>query len=94
MLQVAAAMPTRMAQKQSYISAFANYYNRERMHFGVLRVINDDSVEGGEGFGTHPHNDMEIISFSLEVSLNTATVWATEALSVKGTYRSCLREQE
>ena len=49
--------------------SFANYHNPERMHFGVLRVLNDDHVEGGMGFGTHPHNDMEIISIPLEGDL-------------------------
>ena len=42
--------------------SFAEYYNKERMGFGALRVINDDIVEAGEGFGMHPHRDMEIIS--------------------------------
>ncbi len=55
--------------KSNHTFSFANYYNRDRMHFGVLRVINDDYVEGGEGFGTHPHNDMEIISIPLEGDL-------------------------
>jgi len=45
--------------------SFANYYNPERMHFGVLRVLNDDFVEAGMGFGTHPHDNMEIISIPL-----------------------------
>jgi len=49
--------------------SFANYYNPERMHFGVLRVLNDDIVDGGEGFGTHPHDNMEIISIPLEGDL-------------------------
>ncbi|WP_421920083.1 pirin family protein [Marinifilum sp.] len=49
--------------------SFANYYNPERMQFGVLRVINDDSVAGGKGFGTHPHENMEIISIPLEGEL-------------------------
>lgn len=49
--------------------SFANYYNPERMHFGVLRVLNDDKVEGGRGFGTHPHDNMEIISIPLEGDL-------------------------
>ncbi|WP_426479274.1 pirin family protein [Chryseobacterium sp. CBSDS_008] len=49
--------------------SFANYYNPERMHFGVLRVLNDDKVEAGRGFGTHPHDNMEIISIPLEGDL-------------------------
>ncbi|MBC9813260.1 pirin family protein [Crocinitomicaceae bacterium CZZ-1] len=49
--------------------SFANYYNPERMHFGVLRVLNDDVVAGGMGFGTHPHDNMEIISIPLEGDL-------------------------
>ena len=49
--------------------SFANYYNPERMHFGVLRVLNDDIVEAGKGFGTHPHDNMEIISIPLEGDL-------------------------
>lgn len=49
--------------------SFANYYNPDRMHFGVLRVLNDDTVEAGMGFGTHPHDNMEIISIPLEGDL-------------------------
>ncbi|MEM6264190.1 MAG: pirin family protein [Bacteroidota bacterium] len=49
--------------------SFANYYNPERMHFGVLRVLNDDVVAEGRGFGTHPHDNMEIISIPLEGDL-------------------------
>lgn len=49
--------------------SFANYYNPERMHFGVLRVLNDDTVAPGMGFGTHPHDNMEIISIPLEGDL-------------------------
>ncbi|MDR0834805.1 MAG: pirin family protein [Candidatus Symbiothrix sp.] len=45
--------------------SFANYYDEERVHFGALRVLNDDIVIGGEGFGTHPHDNMEIISIPL-----------------------------
>jgi quercetin 2,3-dioxygenase len=49
--------------------SFANYHNPERMHFGVLRVLNDDIVANGRGFGTHPHDNMEIISIPLEGDL-------------------------
>lgn len=61
--------------------SFANYYNPERMNFGVLRVLNDDVVAGGRGFGTHPHDNMEIISIPLQGDLehkdsmgNSATI--------------------
>lgn len=49
--------------------SFANYHNPERMNFGVLRVLNDDTVAAGMGFGTHPHSNMEIISIPLEGDL-------------------------
>lgn len=49
--------------------SFADYYNPERMHFGVLRVLNDDTVAAGKGFGRHPHDNMEIISIPLSGDL-------------------------
>lgn len=49
--------------------SFANYHNPDRMHFGVLRVLNDDRVDAGMGFGKHPHDNMEIISIPLEGDL-------------------------
>lgn len=49
--------------------SFANYYDPERIHFGALRVLNDDTVEAGMGFGKHPHDNMEIISIPLEGDL-------------------------
>lgn len=49
--------------------SFANYYNADRMHFGALRVLNDDQVAPGRGFGTHPHENMEIVSIPLEGDL-------------------------
>lgn len=49
--------------------SFANYHNPARMNFGVLRVLNDDSVDAGMGFGTHHHDNMEIISIPLEGDL-------------------------
>jgi hypothetical protein len=45
--------------------SFADYYDPERIHFGALRVLNDDTVEAGMGFGKHPHDNMEIISIPL-----------------------------
>jgi redox-sensitive bicupin YhaK (pirin superfamily) len=49
--------------------SFANYYNPKRMGFGLLRVINDDVVQPGMGFGRHPHDNMEIISIPIMGSL-------------------------
>ncbi len=49
--------------------SFANYHNPERMNFGVLRVLNDDRVAAGTGFGTHPHDNMEIVSIPLDGDL-------------------------
>jgi redox-sensitive bicupin YhaK (pirin superfamily) len=49
--------------------SFADYHNPERVHFGALRVLNDDIVKGGEGFGRHPHDNMEIISIPLRGAL-------------------------
>lgn len=46
--------------------SFGHYFDPSRVRFGMLRVFNDDVVAPGEGFGTHPHNDMEIISIPLE----------------------------
>ena len=53
----------------SHTFSFANYRNPERMNFGVLRVLNDDSVAPGRGFARHPHDNMEIISIPLEGDL-------------------------
>lgn len=49
--------------------SFASWYNPERVQFGVLRVLNDDTVAAGMGFGTHPHDNMEIITIPLEGDL-------------------------
>lgn len=55
--------------KSSHTFSFGDYYNPDRIQFGALRVFNDDYVEGGMGFGEHPHDNMEIISLPLEGSL-------------------------
>ena len=52
--------------KTNYSFSFANYYNPDRMHFGALRVLNDDFIAAGMGFNTHPHDNMEIITIPLE----------------------------
>jgi redox-sensitive bicupin YhaK (pirin superfamily) len=49
--------------------SFGQWYNPEKVHFGALRVLNDDIVSGGGGFGTHPHDNMEIVSIPLSGAL-------------------------
>ncbi|MEI7503982.1 MAG: pirin family protein [Paludibacter sp.] len=68
--------------------SFANYYNPERMNFGTLRVLNDDCVDAAKGFGTHPHDNMEIISIPLfgdlehKDSMGNSTVISTGEIQV------------
>ena len=52
--------------KTHHSFSFADYYDPSRMRFGVLRVLNDDHIEGGKGFGLHPHDNMEIITGMLD----------------------------
>ena len=47
--------------KTYHTFSFADYYNPRRIHFGALRVLNDDTVAPGEGFGMHPHKNMEVV---------------------------------
>jgi len=49
--------------------SFGHWYNPEKVHFGALRVLNDDIVKAGAGFNTHPHDNMEIVSIPLNGSL-------------------------
>lgn len=65
---------TRGNQNHGWLStnhsfSFANYYDPNRMNFGALRVLNDDDIAAGKGFGTHPHNNMEIITLPLKGDL-------------------------
>ena len=53
----------------NYSFSFAQYYNPERMNFGALRVLNDDTIAPGMGFGSHPHDNMEIITIPLSGDL-------------------------
>jgi len=55
--------------KANFSFSFGPYYNPEKVHFGVLRVLNDDIIAGGKGFGTHPHDNMEIITIPLSGAL-------------------------
>lgn len=55
--------------KTRYSFSFAEYFDPERMGFGALRVINDDEIAPGKGFGTHGHRDMEIVTIPLEGAL-------------------------
>ncbi len=64
--------------------SFANYHHPERMHFGVLRVLNDDTVAAGMGFGKHPHDNMEIISIPLEGELLHQDTMGNTAIIKKG----------
>jgi len=64
--------------------SFANYYNPQRINFGVLRVLNDDRVMAGRGFGTHPHDNMEIISIPLDGDLEHKDSMGNVAVIKKG----------
>ena len=64
--------------------SFANYYNPERIHFGALRVLNDDTVSEGRGFGKHPHDNMEIVSIPLEGDLQHEDSMGNIAVIRKG----------
>ncbi len=66
--------------KAKHTFSFANYYDPERMHFGVLRVLNDDRIAAGRGFGTHPHDNMEIITIPL-----SGTVAHKDSMGSSGT---------
>lgn len=70
--------------KSYHTFSFANYQNPERIRFGALRVLNDDFVAAGEGFGTHPHNNMEIISIPLEGDLEHRDSMGNIAVIKKG----------
>lgn len=64
--------------------SFANYYNPQKMNFGLLRVLNDDAVAPGKGFGKHPHDNMEIISIPLEGNLEHEDSMGNKAVIKEG----------
>jgi quercetin 2,3-dioxygenase len=55
--------------KARHSFSFGSYYNPAKTHFGTLRVLNDDSIAAGKGFGSHPHENMEIVTIPLEGDL-------------------------
>lgn len=64
--------------------SFASYHDPEKVHFGVLRVLNDDTVAGGMGFGTHPHDNMEIITIPLSGQLEHKDSMGNTGIISKG----------
>jgi redox-sensitive bicupin YhaK (pirin superfamily) len=64
--------------------SFGHYYDPSKVHFGALRVLNDDQVRGGGGFGTHPHDNMEIVSIPLQGELSHKDSIGTQGLIKTG----------
>ncbi len=70
--------------KSHHSFSFGSWYNPERMGFGLLRVINDDQIAPSTGFGTHPHQDMEIISIPMSGALRHKDSEGNEAVITAG----------
>jgi quercetin 2,3-dioxygenase len=64
--------------------SFGQYHDPKKVHFGALRVVNDDRVAGGGGFGTHPHDNMEIVTIPLEGKLAHKDSTGNEGIISKG----------
>ena len=67
--------------------SFDEYFDSDRINFGALRVLNDDKVAPGQGFQTHPHKNMEIISIPLKGHLHMETARRTAALLLSEKFR-------
>ncbi len=70
--------------KAAHSFSFANYYDNEKIHFGKLRVLNDDLVKGSRGFDLHPHQDMEIITIPLSGALRHTDNMGNEEIITTG----------
>ncbi len=70
--------------KSKFHFSFAEYYNPDNINFGVLRVINDDLIEAGTGFDTHPHRDMEIISYVVNGELTHGDSMGNKSTITRG----------
>jgi hypothetical protein len=70
--------------KAKHTFSFADYYDPGRVQFGALRVLNDDEVAGGKGFGKHPHDNMEIITIPLEGDLEHEDSMGNKAVTRAG----------
>src|SRR5690606_33568939 len=70
--------------KSSHTFSFAGYHDPNRINFGALRVLNDDQVAGGRGFGEHPHDNMEIISIPLKGELKHSDSMGNETVIKPG----------
>lgn len=70
--------------KAHHTFSFGSYFNPDRVHFGALRVLNDDLIDGGMGFGEHPHDNMEIITIPLKGALQHKDSMGNEAVIARG----------
>lgn len=70
--------------KANYSFSFANYFNPDRLQFGMLRVLNDDYIAPAMGFGQHPHADMEIVTIPLSGALHHKDSMGNEGIVYSG----------